>query len=152
MKSLLKVLIIFALIVSFVGIGCKKEQRAKTPEEIEAENMATLPNYFTIDAQLAGQKVIVKETKFEKPGFMVIHEVKDDGGTGTILGYSNIVPQGYGQKTKIALTTKLNPAKEYIGMMHDDTDGDTRFNEKKDLAINNPLTGAILEKRFKVTQ
>lgn len=148
----MKKLFLFTFLLLSLGIGCaqKEPPKPKTAEEIDAEQFVNLPNYLMVDAQTAGQTVKIREVKFETPGFLAVHEIKDDGAVGTILGFSKIIPQGYNQNVKIALTKKLTAEKKYSVMMHTDFDGDTRFNEKKDIPLHNPLTNELIMKALQV--
>lgn len=142
-----------ATLLMLAGFGCKKPAPVlpKTPAQIEDEKFLTLPNYFLIDSQVAGQSVKLREVKFDKPGFVVVRELKDNE-PGTTLGFSAIVPQGSVQNVKVAVTLKLDPTKSYIAELHDDTDGDTKFNIKKDLPLYNPENGEAIRKTFTVGQ
>lgn len=148
-----KVLIAVALLIATTGAGCtwfgNEEPKAKTYEEMEEEKFLSYGTYFMIDPQLEGQTVKIREVKFATPGFAVVREVKADGSIGGILGFSDSVPQGHNFNVKIALTVKLDKEKQYLVTLYEDTDGDTEFNDKKDVAAKGP-DGAIIEKKVGV--
>lgn len=150
MKKLLYVL--FGTLM-LTGAGCSwfggEAVKPKTFDELEREKMVSYNDYFLVAVQTPSQTVKIEETKFSKPGFMLIFEVKADGSRGTMLGYSNIVPQGITQNVKIALTTKLDATKQYLAAMYDDSDGDTKFAANKDLQLKTSES-ALLEKKFAV--
>ena len=149
-----KVLFATALLLTTMGAGCtwfsKEPPKVKTYEEMEADKFLSYGSYFMVDPQSEGQTVKIREVKLASPGFVIVREVKADGTIGGILGFSNTVPQGYTQNVKIALTNKLDREKQYLITLHEDTDGDTVFNDKKDVALKGP-DGAIIEKKVGVS-
>ncbi len=146
----MKKLLIAAATIALVGFGCSKEV-PKTPAQLEAERFTIQPNDLILKDQAPGQTVIVAETKFAKPGFLVVVEPpQEEGDEETIVGYSSIVPGAERQNQKIALTVLLETGETYNVRMYDDTDGDTEFKLATDHPIYLAETADLLEKSFTV--
>lgn len=94
-------------------------------------NYKTAPptkNTLVFSTQTAGSQVIVDNVYLEKPGFIVIHEVKNDN-PGTIVGSSGWLPSGPGQD--ISFKSTLKSGVTYFGLLYEDN-GDKKFNSATD--------------------
>lgn len=147
----MKKLLITAATIALLGFGCSKEPPPKTPEQLETERFIRQPNDLMLDNQPSGQTVTVTETKFAKPGFLVVVEpLQEEGDEETIVGYSAIIPAGQKLNQKIALTVLLEEGETYLVRMYDDTNGDTDFKITDDYPHYLNGTPEVLEKSFSV--
>lgn len=146
-----KFFLLFVFITLF-GFGCSGNPLPKTQAQIEAEKMQTMPNYLMIENQSQGQTVKVLESKFEKPGFLAVHEQNEDATIGTMIGYSNTIPNGYKQHIKIATTLLLEIGEWYVIRMYDDTNGDTFFDPDDDNIIYESGSETPVQKTFQVVE
>ncbi len=124
--------------VTFVaGIGLGWLLFAPVPAEKAADNnvvsktplVLTGENSVTVDDQLPGNSVVVKDVKLRKAGWVAIHEVAD-GQPGRVLG-AQWFPAGESTGT-VALLRPTVDAGTYFAVLHtDDSPNEGRIFDPK---------------------
>jgi hypothetical protein len=84
-------------------------------------------NGLVIFPQKTGTELTVNQYFLSKPGFVVLHKIKDDSPSD-VMGTSALLEAGLGRDLKIKAALK---AGTYFALLYED-DGDKKFNIKKD--------------------
>lgn len=94
---------------------------------------ASIPtkNTLVIGQQSAGTSINIDNVYLEKPGFIVIHAIKDDAPS-TVVGSSGWLNAGPGQD--ISFRANLKAGTTYFALLYSD-DGDKKFNIVTDLKL-----------------
>ncbi len=96
------------------------------------EQVAKAKNTLTVSDQRAGSTVTIDTVSLQKPGFVVIR-ADTSGRPGKILASSNLVSPG--TKEDLVIGFRPTAGTSYYAVLYSD-DGDKKFNETKDEAIN----------------
>lgn len=100
-------------------------------------------NLVTVESQLAGEIVSLKEVALVNSSWVAIHE--DNAGVpGNVLGATRF-PAGI-QSGTVELLRNTEPEKLYYVMIHSD-DGDDEFNLKNDVALVD-INGEVILSAF----
>lgn len=151
-----KKVVLTAIAFFLIGFGISwvfsKPAEAPTSDTNEQEvidgNIPSMgSNAIEVDDQKVGSAVVIKSVKFERAGWVAIHD--DVNGTpGNILGAAWF-PSGENSGA-VELLRNTESGKTYFAMLHND-DGDKKFDHKIDV----PLTDAsstILMVKFMATE
>ena len=97
------------------------------------------------DQKVAHKSVVAASVSASKPGYLVVHEA-DATGTkpGKIIGHV-LVKAGENKDVTVPLKSKVKPGSKLILMLHEESDGDTKFdaNDKPVMSDGNIVTQAI---------
>lgn len=105
-------------------------------------------NRVVVPDQFPGNVVFISSAQLSAPGFVVIH--KDNAGTpGDVIGYQYF-DKGI-NPGKITLTMSTVEGGVYYAMIHSDTDGDKKFDIKKDMPLKD-TAGNIIMKLFRTSK
>lgn len=88
---------------------------AKAESAIDADGLKASPNSVKVGAVTA-----------DKAGYIVVHEADQSGAAGEILGLKPI-EEGESSAISIPLGKKMQPGAKLIIMLHEESDGDTKF-------------------------
>ena len=110
--------------------------------------MEAAPSIFVADQEIMDGNVIINQAYLDKPGYIVIHQVKLDGKPGKVIGRSDLI-SGKVENIKIKVEDYLGRG-ELIAMLHYDN-GDGRYEFP---GPDNPVkvAGVIAQVKFKVIQ
>lgn len=90
--------------------------------------------------QLPGRNVSVAVVRFEKPGFVAVHE-EAYGAPGNILGVSSLFPAGeFRNPSPIVLSREIKDGEIIYVMLHLDN-GDGKFDARGDQAVLDAVSG-----------
>ena len=147
------VIVIIILVILGYKMFSKPAATTTSTEETQStdttatDQIANATNRIMIADQAPGDKVYISSVQFASPGFVIIQ--KDNKGVpGDVIG-SKYFEKGIfpGQVT---LTSSTNDGSLYYAVLYSDTDGDKKFDIKKDLPIKDSK-GATILKPFRVT-
>ena len=82
---------------------------------IDPDGLKASPNSVKVDAVTA-----------DKDGYVVVHEADQNGAAGDILGLARI-HEGENSGISIPLGKKMKPGANLIVMLHEESNGDTKF-------------------------
>ncbi len=96
-----------------------------SPASINANSPVAIPskNTLAISTQTAGSEITIDNVFLEKPGFVVIHEIKNDSPS-TVIGSSGLLQAGPGQD--ITFKANLKAGTTYFALLYADN-GDKKF-------------------------
>ena len=96
------------------------------------------------DQSIKNNSVNVNSASVDKPGYLVVHLADPNG---KIIG-ALAVPAGEHKNLAVPLTAQVVPGTQLIVMLHDESDGDTKFdaNDKPALVNGAPVTGSLTVK------
>ncbi len=143
MKIHKKTLLIFVILLVAASIGTAflfpKATRAPDVAE-DAAGLMVSENGIYVAEQSPSATVSVALVRFERPGFVVIHEDMSEA-PGKILGVSDLVMAGETKDPRdIALSRSTVDGETIYAMLHLD-DGDGVFDATKDRPILDPVAG-----------
>jgi hypothetical protein len=140
--------IIALVIVIVVGGGVywfmnmeKPMDQAAAPTDT-SNAMRIEENMIIVNEQKPGNSVTIAQVHLAAPGFVVIHEDKD-GAAGEILGSSTLLPSGDSGQIVVSLSKSLSDATKLHAMLHNDTNGDGKFDSSVDMPVPSQLGGPI---------
>lgn len=93
--------------------------------------------------QRPSDEILISQANLENGGFVVIHDVNEDGSPGEILGSSDYLSADEHSNIEIALAEEPADETELIAMLHTD-DGDQTFSAEDDDPILSTLGGPIM--------
>ncbi len=91
-------------------------------------NTPPTKNTLVLSTQLAGPEITIDNVYLEQPGFIVIHEIKNDAPS-TVIGSSGWLSAGPGQD--ISFKANLKAGSTYFALLYQDN-GDKKFNIASD--------------------
>lgn len=137
-----KTLLIFVIIIVVVGIGAMFLFPRETKEPGTSGDPVGLiigGNAIYVAEQAPSKTVSVAVVRFEKPGFVVIHE-DTNGAPGRILGVSGLIMAGEKNFLQVALSRSTVDGETVYAMLHLD-DGDKTFDATKDKSVLDRIGG-----------
>ncbi len=107
--------------------------------------LAATKNTLAISTQESGSQITIDNYYLEKPGYIVIHEIKNDS-PGTVVGTSGLLKAGAGQDLTFQATLKPNTT--YFALLYEDN-GDKKFNLASDklLPLFSSTSGSYSDKQ-----
>lgn len=137
-KTLFVPMIIIVVIIGVVLLS-RDGGRQRGPG-VDSSGFLISSSAIYIAEQAVGQSVSVALVRFEKPGFVVIHE-DTVGAPGAILGASSVLPSGETENPPpITLSRMTRDGETLHAMLHVD-DGDGAFDATRDRPIADPTSG-----------
>lgn len=127
-----------------MGVMLYQAQRKEAPsQKREINEMVVERNAIYVSEQSPGQSVQVDFATFERPGFVAIHEVKNEK-PGVILGVSVLLNAGEaGNIPLVRLLRAVRDGETLFAMLHLD-DGDGKFDPTKDKPAESGIGGPIM--------
>ncbi|MDP2647921.1 MAG: hypothetical protein Q8P35_01620 [Candidatus Yanofskybacteria bacterium] len=98
-------------------------------------------NAVNVNDQIPGLRVVVDLAILAQPGFVAIYE-SDNGQTGDFIGASVLLLAG--DNTDIIINARTSNEKEYIAVLHADTDNDKKFNLQSDIELKDDNGDTIM--------
>lgn len=111
------------------------EQHTNTVSDNSPQSNTTTPTANSsvyVSTQIPGSSVTIDSVNLEQAGFVVIHEVDNNGRPAKIIGASNVLSPGPKQDLEVNVTVAAGA--KYIAMLHKD-DGNSRFGAVVDTLI-----------------
>ena len=108
-------------------IGEQTENPANVNGAAQSPLEASTKNSISVSTQEPGTEITIDNFYLEKPGFIVIHESKNDT-PGTVVGNSGLLKAGAGQD--LTFKANLKPG-SYFATLYTDN-GDSKFNVTTD--------------------
>ncbi len=99
-------------------------------------------NMVVVTEQKPGNTVTVSQVHLAAPGFVVIHEDTNDV-PGAILGSSAALSAGDSAQIKITLSRTVKDSEKLHAMLHNDIDGNGKFDASIDMPVQSALGGPI---------
>jgi len=146
-----KRVVLTAIVFFLIGFGAAwmvakpvEAPKEDTSEQETIENNIPLmgSNAIEVDDQKVGPTVSIKSIKFERAGWVAIHDDLD-GVPGNILGAAWF-PSGENSGA-VELLRNTGDGKTYFAMLHND-DGDKKFDHKIDVPITDASSTIIMVK------
>jgi len=114
----------------------------------EKAAMESAPSIFVADQEIMDGAVIVSHVYLDKPGYVVIHQVKLDGKPGKVIGRSDLL-EGKVENLRIKVEDYLGRG-ELIAMLHyDNGNGKYEF-PGPDAPVK--VAGVIAQVKFRIIQ
>lgn len=98
-------------------------------------------NAVNVNDQIPGLRVVVDLAILAQPGFVAIYE-SNNGQIGDLIGASALLLAG--DNTDIIINARTSNEKEYIAMLHADTNNDRKFNLQADVSLKDDNGDAIM--------
>ena len=139
------IVVVIASVAFSVGSGRKQPDVAR-----DSSGLIVSTNAIYVAGEPPSKTVSVTVVRFEKPGFVVIHE-DAAGGPGGILGASRMLPVGETKNlAPIALSRATKNGETIYAMLHID-DGDSVFDAVDDKPARDPVGGEPVVMIFTVS-
>lgn len=137
MKVFVVVVIFVIIAVVFIGAALFRGSRDKDGSSGGSSGFVIGKNAIYVAEQAPSRTLTVTTVRFEKPGFVVVHE-DASGVPGRILGASGVLPAGETNNlTPIPLSRMTQDGETLYAMLHLD-DGDSMFDATKDNPFLDP--------------
>jgi len=107
-----------------------------------SSGMRAEENAVVVNEQKPGNTVTGSVVYLSAPGFLVIHETFA-GNAGAIIGASAPLPSGENKNVKVNLARASKDGEKLIAMLHNDVDGNGKFDAAIDTPVQSTLGGAI---------
>lgn len=146
------VTVIVIIILIIAGYYLFKSNEAVAPVTTNTENSTTTENAnpinrVVISDQFPGNIVYLSSVQLDRPGFVAIQK-DNNGAAGDVIGYQYF-DKGI-NPGKVTLTSPTKEGGMYYAVLYSDTDGDKKFDIKKDSLIKDASGNAIM-KPFRAT-
>ena len=137
-KKALFLLIAIALIAGGATFYFRNGEKESSPVDDNSSGLIIDSSAIYVAEQKPGNSVIVSMARFEKPGFVVIHE-DNVGAPGKILGASSLLASGEAKNLPPIMLSRLTrDSEEIYAMLHFDN-GDGKF----DAAYDKPVLDKV---------
>ncbi|MEZ4180484.1 MAG: hypothetical protein R3B41_03180 [Candidatus Doudnabacteria bacterium] len=123
-----------------------QDQTSENGQSTATNQLPTSTSALAISTQIAGGSITIDNFYLDEPGFIVIHQLNNDGSLGAIIGKSGYLGQGSGQD--LLITAKVSAEQQYTGVIYKDN-GDKSFNSNSDNPVLQP-TGKPIMNNFQV--
>lgn len=127
------VVVVVVSTVLFFGGG---RERSSSPSDLIGLMVGA--NAIDVAEQAPSRTLSVATVRFEKPGFVVVHE-NPNGGAGGILGVSDILPAGETNNLTSIPLSRLTLDGETLYVMLYFDDGDGAFDISRDNPVLDPV-------------
>ena len=105
-------------------------------------------NALYVAEQRPGKEIIVTIVNLASPGYVVIHEFKNEKA-GTILGNSALIEKAEGKNIKVSLNRLVKDGEELVAMLHTEKGG-VGFDLTTDLPVRDAFEN-IIHMEFQVS-
>lgn len=109
------------------------------PEDASPSAMRVEENMVVVLDQKPGDAIVASQIYLAKPGYLVIHDVE-----GKILGSSTLLQVGESNNVQVRLTVTTKDGEMYHAMLHNELNGNTRFDEAVDVPVESRMGGPIM--------
>ena len=92
--------------------------------------------------QPSGNTVTVSQVHLAAPGFVVIHD-DNNGAPGAIIGFSGLLQAGDSNQVLVKLSKAVLDGTKLYAMLHNDTDGNGKFDAAVDMPVQSVQGGPI---------
>jgi hypothetical protein len=109
-----------------------------------AYSLGRPPAITVADQSIKNNSINVDSASVDKLGYLVIHLADPNGKVIGVVA----VPAGEHKNVAVPLTVEVTPGTQLVVMLHEESDGDTKFdaNDKPALVDGAPVTGSLTVK------
>lgn len=128
-----------------VVVAPSTEQEGATEDAVSSGSLMVSENAVMANNQTPGISVKISFVSFAKGGYVVIHERKDDGTPGAILGNVGHLLPGESRDIEVMLSRPSIDKENLFAMLHQDN-GDGVFNLSDDAPIKDDEGNIVMVK------
>lgn len=140
MKTILIIIVVLIIVIGMGVMFLSPREIGESGIDKDSAGLIVSENAIYVAEQAPSKTVSVAVARFEKPGFVVIHE-DTNTAPGKILGVSGLLMAGEAKNSlQIALSRSTVDEETIYAMLHFD-DGDGVFDATKDRPVLDSVAG-----------